>query len=755
MYIDTNASTRVIVNAGHADTATTLNSLRPTLSIGNESNAITIQTMDNAEIADLVGHLGSIRTGIDFPWYQTHWRIGNIRGGSTDSAGFGFAYSADGTTWTSCSYIGTDGTYMGLANQAACIKDAGDGRALYFNYSANAMTSCSWLAAWNGNTLQSIAPSSLSVNYANSAGSVAWGNITGKPSSFSPASHTHNNIISSGTITMITGTAKHPDGFTVGNIYNSEYPFPYGSTWRYQGQFGAELIFNGLGGDAGVGTGHMYFRTRSDWVTSTWGDWKHLLDSSNYTSYTVTKIGEGASGTWGINVTGSAGSVAWANITGKPSTFAPSSHTHSYLPLSGGTLSGRLTINTSLQDHSMPIEQCLVINSTGLTDTVTAATDANSPGIGIHIGNVTWGSLILNGAGWKFCNSGFTGYMPVYASTFYGDLSGNATSATRATQDGNGATISSTYLKLSGGTMTGALNLANGAWNKAGDDAQFGDNNTAGSFAIQGLNGNTNLKMVTYGGTTYGTITWSNNFYFSNTINFSNMSGQWAANPSYSSAFINFGHRSHDALSSGIYYTPWFGGMDSVNSKGYGATMTLGLYHGSDPANAGLYIGGSWDGNTNDTFYYFSRSGTFTATQVYGAVWNDYAEYRETTTEIEPGRVVIENGNDTLSLCQERLMATAQVVSDTFGFAIGETDNCKTPLAVSGRVLVYTDMPRETFQAGDTVCSGINGTVSKMTREEIMMYPERIIGVVSAIPEYETWGTGNVKVNGRIWIKLT
>lgn len=148
-------------------------------------------------------------------------------------------------------------------------------------------------------------------------------------------------------------------------------------------------------------------------------------------------------------------------------------------------------------------------------------------------------------------------------------------------------------------------------------------------------------------------------------------------------------------------------------------------------------------------------NGSLTASSVYGAVWNDYAEYRETTAEIEPGRVVIENGNDTLSLCQERLMATAQVVSDTFGFAIGETNKAKTPLAVSGRVLVYTDAPRETFQAGDTVCSGINGTVSKMTREEIMMYPERIIGVVSAIPEYETWGTGNVKVNGRIWIKLT
>ena len=47
-----------------------------------------------------------------------------------------------------------------------------------------------------------------------------------------------------------------------------------------------------------------------------------------------------------------------------------------------------------------------------------------------------------------------------------------------------------------GDTMGGALNLANGTWNKAGDDVYFGDNNTAGAFAIKGQNGNTNLKMV-------------------------------------------------------------------------------------------------------------------------------------------------------------------------------------------------------------------------------------------------------------------
>ena len=50
-------------------------------------------------------------------------------------------------------------------------------------------------------------------------------------------------------------------------------------------------------------------------------------------------------------------------------------------------------------------------------------------------------------------------------------------------------------------------------------------------------------------------------------------------------------------------------------------------------------------------------------------------------------------------------------------------------------------------------CQGENYVVP-MTEEEIRNYPDRIIGYVSAIPEYETWGTGNVEVNGRIWIKV-
>ena len=145
---------------------------------------------------------------------------------------------------------------------------------------------------------------------------------------------------------------------------------------------------------------------------------------------------------------------------------------------------------------------------------------------------------------------------------------------------------------------------------------------------------------------------------------------------------------------------------------------------------------------------------TIRATKVYGAVWNDYAEYRHTQQDIQPGRCVIETGSGDLVMSMERLQPGANIVSDTFGFAIGETCDTKTPLAVSGRVLAYPYEEQSAYQAGDPVCSGPNGTISKMTREEVQAYPERIVGTVSEIPEYETWGTGNVKVNGRIWIKV-
>lgn len=186
-------------------------------------------------------------------------------------------------------------------------------------------------------------------------------------------------------------------------------------------------------------------------------------------------------------------------------------------------------------------------------------------------------------------------------------------------------------------------------------------------------------------------------------------------------------------------------------SSGWRAVLLHNTYtanYGTDPSQSTATV------YYNEAIAVQCNTGALKATAVYGAVWNDYAEYRATKEEVEAGRVVIENGDDTLSLATERLMPGANIVSDTFGFAIGETEDSKTPLAVSGRALAYPYEDRDSYKPGDPVCSGPNGTVSKMTREEVMMYPDRILGTVSAIPEYETWGTGNVAVNGRIWIKV-
>ena len=49
-----------------------------------------------------------------------------------------------------------------------------------------------------------------------------------------------------------------------------------------------------------------YRQNDSGGTNTSWGGWYSLLSSGNYTDYTVTKTGEGADGTWGIDITGNA-----------------------------------------------------------------------------------------------------------------------------------------------------------------------------------------------------------------------------------------------------------------------------------------------------------------------------------------------------------------------------------------------------------------------------------------------------------------
>ena len=172
----------------------------------------------------------------------------------------------------------------------------------------------------------------------------------------------------------------------------------------------------------------------------------------------------------------------------------------------------------------------------------------------------------------------------------------------------------------------------------------------------------------------------------------------------------------------------------------------------TDPAQ-GLGANNAFVAGSIATYGGISARKTIKGYKIYAAVFNDYAECRK-TINLKPGKVVIDNDDGSLSCATKRLQPGAQVISDTYGHLIGEMPGYETPLAVSGRVLVYTYQPRENYHAGMAVCSAPNGTVDIMAREEIKEYPDCIIGIVSEIPNYEKWGSDQVNVDNRIWIKL-
>ena len=133
---------------------------------------------------------------------------------------------------------------------------------------------------------------------------------------------------------------------------------------------------------------------------------------------------------------------------------------------------------------------------------------------------------------------------------------------------------------------------------------------------------------------------------------------------------------------------------------------------------------------------------------LHGGAWNDYAENRICTSG-DVGDVVCEQGDGTLALSKEKLHPLPYVISDTYGFLIGYEGNKYKPMAVSGRVLVKVNC---SVKVGDVLCADKNGFATVMTRAEVTNYPDRILGIVSEIPTYETWN--DVEINNRVWITI-
>lgn len=122
-------------------------------------------------------------------------------------------------------------------------------------------------------------------------------------------------------------------------------------------------------------------------------------------------------------------------------------------------------------------------------------------------GNDYWrvgGRATASNAGYMEIATADDGNEPIYVRQYSGTYSTLTRTATLL--DGSGNTSFPGRVTAAGATLTSSLNLANGIWNKLGDDVLFGDNNTAGGFAIKGTNGNTNLKMVSNSNDTSASI---------------------------------------------------------------------------------------------------------------------------------------------------------------------------------------------------------------------------------------------------------
>ena len=88
----------------------------PVLATGVENSEITGKMNDNKSLGTTAANAGvwGLRNALDFRWYDTHWQIGNLRSGSTPSAGFGFAFKDEGeNSFSLKARILTDGTYEG------------------------------------------------------------------------------------------------------------------------------------------------------------------------------------------------------------------------------------------------------------------------------------------------------------------------------------------------------------------------------------------------------------------------------------------------------------------------------------------------------------------------------------------------------------------------------------------------------------------------------------------------------------------
>lgn len=148
-------------------------------------------------------------------------------------------------------------------------------------------------------------------------------------------------------------------------------------------------------------------------------------------------------------------------------------------------------------------------------------------------------------------------------------------------------------------------------------------------------------------------------------------------------------------------------------------------------------------------------TGDFKALKVWGAVWNDIADFQDLNDELVPGKCYVDTPAGA-EICSERCqMAVIGLASDTFGFSVGSDPQKKrqVPIAIGGWVLAYVD---KEYPTGTPLTNDGYGFLTEMTLEEKRNYPERIVATYKKIETNSKFGPAGkeIEVNGRHWVKV-
>ena len=137
--------------------------------------------------------------------------------------------------------------------------------------------------------------------------------------------------------------ANAPAIGTGGNYAGVLHFSPWIGTTASTGDASYQLAF---GSTAANGGGVPQLRLRKG-IDTTWNSWYDILTSANYNAYSPTLTGTGASGTWGINISGSAASASTAALATEATVADDNASASTYYPLLAVSTPGNSALKTS------------------------------------------------------------------------------------------------------------------------------------------------------------------------------------------------------------------------------------------------------------------------------------------------------------------------------------------------------------------------------------------------------------------------